>query len=221
MSITAEITVRQRSDFAVQHMMAAARFSRLCHEVEKDNYGLSLGPFFDEIISYVTATILSSVASIESNINEIFADARDGILKLKPLDIKLLAEIWQLIEEKPILEKYQIMLVLNGKNRLEKGVYKYQNVDTLIKVRNAIVHFKPEWHDEQESHGKIGKRLQGKFDFSPFVDKNSPIFPTRAMTHGFTAWAVQSSLDFIQWYSEHANIPNRYVNFMDKINFAI
>ncbi len=217
MNFQAQATLRQRSNFAVQHMMAAAHFSRLCNKVEQDNIGLPLGPFYDEIISYVTATILSTVASLESNINEIFADALDGILKFESIDLKRLKEIWQLVEEKPIIEKYQIAIVFNGKDRLAKDVRQYQNVDTLIKARNALVHFKPEWHDEQEAHDKIGKRLQGKFNYSSFVDENSPIFPVRSMTHGFAAWAVQSSLDYIQWYSALAGMPNRFDKFIDRM----
>lgn len=221
MQVQVQITLRQRSNFAVQHMMAASRFARLCHKVEQDNLGLPLGPFYDEIISYVTATILSSVAALESNINEIFADAQDGVFRFEALDVKQLNEMWQLIEEKPILEKYQFALVLNGKDRMGKDVSQYQSADTLVKVRNALVHFKPEWHDEQEVHDKIGKRLKGKFKFSPFVDENSPVFPVRCMTHGFAAWAVRSSLDFAQWFSGLAGLRNRFAQFMEQMNATV
>jgi hypothetical protein len=100
-----------------------------------------------------------------------------------------------------------------------KDVSQYQSVDTLIKARNALVHFKPEWHDEQEVHDKIGKRLKGKF--SPFVDENSPVFPVRCMTHGFAAWAVRSSLNFVQWYSRLAGLPNRFAQFMERMNTSV
>jgi hypothetical protein len=58
-------TLRQRANFAVQHMMAASRFARACHKVEQDNHDSPLGPFYDEIIPYVTAAILSSVAALD------------------------------------------------------------------------------------------------------------------------------------------------------------
>lgn len=51
-------------------MMAAARFSRLCGDVEIDHKGETLGSFFDEQISYVSASVLLATASLESNINE-------------------------------------------------------------------------------------------------------------------------------------------------------
>jgi hypothetical protein len=214
-----QATLRQRSNFAVQHMMAASRFARLCHKVEQDNIDLPLGPFYDEILSYVTATLFLSVAALESNINEIFADAQDGMFEFEALNVRQLSEIWQLIEKKPILEKYQFALVINGKDRMGKGISQYECVDALIKARNALVHFKPEWHDDQEVHDKIGKRL--KFNFSPFIDENSPVFPVRCMTHGFAAWAIRSSLDFAQWYSGLAGLPNRFAQFMEQMDATV
>lgn len=208
---------RQRPNFAVQHMMAASQFARLCHRVEHDNAGASFGPFYDEIIHYVTATILFSVASIEANINEIFADVRDGFIVLDGIDMDLLYEIWSLIEEKPILEKYQFALVLKKKSRMKKGDCVYQYVDTLIKIRNAFVHFKPEWIGEQEEHEKLSKALRGKFALSPFLTENDPIFPMRCMTHGFAEWAVRSSLAFTESFSQQAELPNRYAGFLTRM----
>jgi hypothetical protein len=211
-------TGRQRYNFAVQHMIAAARFARLCYKVEDENAGAPFGPFYDEIVSYVMATILSSVASLEANINEIFADLRDGFIVFDGLDMNLVTELWDLIEKKPILEKYQFALVLKKKDRMKKGDKKYQSVDTLIKVRNALVHFKPEWLDEQQEHKAIGKLLRGKFPLSPFFNKNDPIFPMRCMTHGFADWAVRSSLEFTKCFTQIADLPNRFAQFLDRMD---
>lgn len=211
-------TLRQRPNFSVQHMIAAARFARLCYKVEDDNAGAPFGPFFDEITNYVTATILSSVASLESNINEIFSDIRDNIIVFNGLDMNLFREVWDLIKEKPILEKYQFVLVLKKKERMDKGDKRYQKVDALIKVRNGLVHFKPEWLGEQQEHEKIGKLLKGKFTLSPFFDENVPIFPLRCMTYGFADWAVRSSLEFAEWFNKCADLSNRFDQFLDRMN---
>jgi hypothetical protein len=60
----------QRSAFAVQHLMAAARFSRQCGAIQAGNIGKPVGPFLSEQIGYVSATIMLAVASMESNMNE-------------------------------------------------------------------------------------------------------------------------------------------------------
>src|SRR5688572_4968115 len=124
--------------------MAAARFARLCFQVEAINSGKPFGPFHDEIRSYATAAIFSTVAALEANINEVFADAKDGFNSFPSVDSKLLNEIWELIEAKPILEKYQFALLIQGKDRMSKDEQEYRSANTLIAVRNALVHFKPE-----------------------------------------------------------------------------
>jgi hypothetical protein len=65
-----EMKLRQRSAFAVQHLMAAARFSRMCGEIESANEDQPLGNFFDTQIGAVSATVMLATASLESNINE-------------------------------------------------------------------------------------------------------------------------------------------------------
>lgn len=123
-------------------------------------------------------------------------------------------EIWKLIEKEPILEKYQIALVLNRKDKMDKGSEPYQSVVTLIKARNALVHFKPEWHDVQCVHEDISKRLKGKLELSPFIDDKAPVFPMQCMSHGFASWAIRSSLDFVKHWSDLSGLPNRLSRFM-------
>lgn len=59
----AEIKLRQKSAFAVQHLMAAARFARMCGRVELEHAGEPLGNFYNEEIALVSAAVLLAVAS--------------------------------------------------------------------------------------------------------------------------------------------------------------
>src|SRR5262245_10168915 len=69
------LTMRVRSNFAVNHLIAAALFARKTAEIERLHTGTDLNPFFDEIMSYVSASILCAVAGLETYINELFLDA--------------------------------------------------------------------------------------------------------------------------------------------------
>ena len=69
--------------------------------------------------------------------------------------------------------------VLRTNHGLNKGEAAFDNVAALIKLRNALVHFKPEWSDEKREHLKIEKRLKGKFQLSPFLSPNDEFFPKR------------------------------------------
>jgi len=197
--------------------MAAARFARLCFQVEAINSGKPFGPFHDEIRSYATAAIFSTVAALEANINEVFADAKDGFNSFPSVDSKLLNEIWELIEAKPILEKYQFALLIQGKDRMSKDEQEYRSANTLIAVRNALVHFKPEWHHQQKTHEKISRNLKGKFQLSPFLDENVPISPMRCMTHGFADWAIRSSLNFASRFAQESGTPSKFDRFLDRL----
>lgn len=205
-----------RYNFAVQHMMAAARFAKHCHQIEKKNAGQPFGPFFDEVLSYVSASVQSAVAALEANINETFADIQDGITVVGGFDCQTLQESWSEIEGLSILAKYNRYLELKERDGLDASARQFQFAKILISVRNALVHYKPEWHDEQKVHKKISRRLRGKFTLSPFVDDNAPIFPMRCMTYSFADWTVQSTLNFTEWFASTSGIPNRFAQFKDR-----
>jgi hypothetical protein len=208
--LTGSGAMRSRMGFAIQHLLAAARFARRCGEIEKENRGKPIDYFFDEILHCCTASLFFSVASLEANINELFFDSEQHFSHQTP---DLIAELWSLVEEKPILDKYQAVLVLKGVAKFEKGTAPYQDVDSLIKARNALVHFKPEWDDDQETLRKVGARLSGKFNLSPFHNDSAPLFPHRCVTHGCAKWAVQASLEFMEAFHDSASVPHKFSLF--------
>lgn len=209
------LDLRQKSAFAVQHMMAAARFSRMCGDVEISHKDEPLGSFYDEQISYVSATVLLAVASLESNINEYFSEPSANFSEVEE---KVFKEILPLIEKKSILEKYQIALVLKGKAKFDQGKQPYQDTDALIKLRNALVHFQPEWHDEQKLHKKIEIKLKGRFDINPFIGDNGVFFPQQCMSYGCTKWAVVTALSFMKAFSKKSGLPYRFEIFETRLN---
>ncbi len=206
----------QRHNFAVQHLIAASRFARMCFSVEQDQNNNTFGPFFDEVISYVSAAVLSSVAALEANINEVFSDVQDGIIVIEGVDVESLLISWEKVEKKALLAKYDYFLSLTNRPTLNKGDTMYQYASILIRVRNALVHYKPEWYSAQRNHLTISRQLQGKFSFSPFVDKRAPIFPMRCMTHGLAEWSVQTVLRFAESFSNAACVPDRFQLYSDR-----
>ncbi|MFT6420392.1 MAG: hypothetical protein ACJAWP_000612 [Porticoccus sp.] len=207
--------LRQRSAFAVQHMMAAASFSRMCGEIEIANKGQPLGNFFDAQIGAVSATVMLATASLESNVNEYLCEPEQVFSNLSGESPHTLV---RLLEQKSILEKYQAVLSFRGVPEYPPGEPPYQDVDALIKLRNALVHFKPEWHDEQELHRKIEGRLKGRFDINPAIGENGVFFPQQCMSYGCSMWAVNTSLAFMENFSERSNLPYRFEKFASRIN---
>ena len=214
-----EARLSQRYNFALQHMSAAIRFDQLCYKAELANANQPYGPFFGEIRSYVTATVLSSVAALEANVNESFADVLDGTITFESIEVQELKDSWSRMERESTLKKYERFLKLVGKKELNQKDSRYQSAKLLIRVRNAFVHYKPKWDSELREFDDIGNQLIGKFELSPFLDESSPVFPMRCMTHGFSQWAVQSGLDFAEWFANSAGISYRFKQLRYQGNF--
>lgn len=206
-SATGAAILSTRIELVVQHMLAAARFARKAGEVEQAHLGEDHGEFFDEISHYATAAVLFSVASLEANINEIFIDADAHMPQDKH---NLVRGIWAAYNRRPnILDKYRIMHILKTGQEPNKGARVYQKMVKVITVRNALVHFVPQWTHESEEHDKIAQQLQSENLVSPFRRTN-PVFPTGYMGHALAKWAVTSSQEFMQKFSQETGLPNRF-----------
>jgi hypothetical protein len=208
-------TAKTRSNLSARHMLAAAYFSRKAGEIEQAHTGEPFGNFYDDIAWNVSAAVFFAVAALEADANEIFIDSYRTLPEYKE---GLIDEIWNLIELKPILEKYQMVLFLKKNERFDKGESIYQDADNLIKLRNALVHFKPEWSDEKKEHIKIENRLKGKFQLSPFLVSDTEFFPKKCMSHGCAEWAVKTALAFREFFSSKSGLENRFVPFMNQLN---
>jgi len=191
---TATASASVRTNLALQHLLGAARFTRQAYQVEQTNAGKPFGPFFEELIHLATAAVTLSAASMEAFANELFAD---GTQRFPSLSKEILDVVWVLAEQRPFMEKYDLALTLHAVPPFDKGVLVYQNVDALVHLRNALIHFKPEWDDAQVKHKKLSTRLQYKFALSPFLPAYEPFFPKGCMSHGCAEWAVTSVVGFL------------------------
>lgn len=209
------VSIRQRSAFAIQHMMAAAHFSRMCGDIEFAYQKQPLGESLDGQIGAVSATVMLATASLESNINEYLCEPElvfPNLLEDSP------HALVRLLEQKSILDKYQSVLSFRGIAEYVTGEQPYQDIDALIKLRNALVHFKPEWHDEQELHRKIEGRLKGRFETNPAIGENGVFFPQQCMSYGCTKWAVNTALKFMKDFCQRSGLPYRFEKFAARIN---
>ena len=80
-----------------------------------------------------------------------------------------------------------------------------QNVEALIKLRNAVVHFRPEWFDEQDKHDKLSRQLIHKFKLSRFL-RHEPLFPRAWASGSFAVRALKSTVDFLDHFYHEAGM---------------
>jgi hypothetical protein len=204
-SNTAVISLK--THFNVQHMVTAAIFTRKAREIEVTHdhrKDLVSGESFYAHRGYVTGAVFSAAASLEATINELFIDAQHGdpntFKGAAPEFAPSLAERWDKVEQKrrSILSKYQLALDLAKKQKFSRDGSPYEEVDSLIDLRNALVHYKPEWDTDQRKHKEVEDSLKkARFALNPFSGPNDAFFPKKCLGHGCAEWAVNSSVSFI------------------------
>jgi hypothetical protein len=151
-------------------------------------------PEADEVAAYVcfsTVAILSAVAALESTINEFFLDAVHGTLKgISQKGIDALKDTWPNLEPPKAqkgrkfastLQKYQAALKELSKEKFSEDAKPFSTAGYVIKLRNALVHYKPEWSYEQAEHSELTQKLEGQFAPNPFQPRNQVFFPHRCI----------------------------------------
>src|SRR5437667_6967447 len=121
-----------RFNFAIQHLLGAAHFSRHVAELEQAHTGKMFGGFFDEILWFSSACVLSCSAGLEAYANELFVDRSEHFPDLRP---EVADKLWELFEQKPTLEKFDMALLLKKKPVLDRGSRPTQDVAALVALR--------------------------------------------------------------------------------------
>lgn len=163
--------------------------------------------------AYVTGAVISSVAFLESSINELYLEAEDQnkqhLAGLGESEMKRLAVLWPELESMPILKKYQMALLLTEQNGFDPGGSTFQDASGAIFLRNELVHYKPEWDSELNKHKKVEDRLNGKFALNPLSTKQHLWFPHQCLGSGCALWCISSVTKFMSEFCNRMGIPDR------------
>ncbi len=208
------IRIQARSYFSQEHIKAAALFTRQTYQIEED-YRRN-GVINDELIedhrSFVSGAVFATVSFIEASINELFADAlehpgSDITVNIDPDTKLLLAQMSKLRVLRPLstLPKFQMALSLSKKGLLDEGGTPYQDVNTLIVIRNTLIHSEPFWERGEET--AIDKQIlhlqqANRFSLNPLrVGRTNSFFPDLCLSHGCAEWGVKKSLELVTLFS--------------------
>lgn len=208
-ALTGTATAITQTNLSGLYLLSACSFARQVKSLEAENEGKEFAEFWEEIFGYASATILTTVAALESYINEFFIDAYNNF---ETVDKHTLSIVTEAYESKRILEKFGLALRLKKLSEFKKGDRIFQNVQLLIDLRNALVHFKPEWGNEQKEHAKLSGKLRGRFEASPFLS-DSRLFPKAWASHGCCVWAIESTMAFIEEFENKTESLKRLEMF--------
>jgi hypothetical protein len=175
----------------------------------------------------------SIVKPLDAKIVESMVDCWKRGLRLDKFDRGALKSYWRYekhskkhcknlpVNDWHTLDKYQCALVLSGKNTFDSNAAPLQDLYVARELRNALVHYKPEWITSNSS-AKLSRserrrtnKLEEKLNNIGFR-KNAllPInpFPERYLGWGCSRWAIRASLSFASEFSERMGISLPYVH---------
>lgn len=200
-----------RKEHLSNRLLATARYmAELAGKHERTN-DTADEKFFNELFSYVSSSIFSSVCSAESFINEIITDILEGetssIEHIEKTKYNILNDYWvkrNMFDS--ILDKYETTLLILNNKKLIKEKNPYQDMNLLNKLRNELVHYKPKWQyinneENLNPYKKILNGLQGKFNVNGKFNKDKySEFPYQIICSGCSTWAYKSAAEFINYF---------------------
>lgn len=206
------LTLSQRYNMTIQYLMAMKLLVTHGYQIEQFHLGQPIGDFFTDIRSYISTTIILAGSMLEANIYERFVDVKDNILVISDFNLSTLNNDWEKIKKRSaILGKYHEFAALSRK-KLDKNDVKYKEIEILVKIRNALVHYVPQWDYEKTPMEEVEKcisQISSNIDYSPFIPSTGPYFPNRCMSASFGQWAINVSLDFIKYFEDSIPIANK------------
>lgn len=214
--LTLSATLRTRMNYSVQHLLVSASLAREVDAIETSNAGAEFGSFWDDVLGYSVGCVVLAAAALEAYVNELFAD-RDKHFSAH--DQAILNLLWEEYERKSLVDKFDLALRLRTGTALDRGATTTQAIERLISLRNALVHFKPEWFDEQAEHVRLSEKLKDYVGRSAWL-RNEPLFPRAWATHATTSWAVSSVVEFVASFSAASGIEDRIAKFRDRLSTA-
>jgi hypothetical protein len=224
-----ESIIRFRDCFSVRYIQSAALLCRLGYEIEQSQ-GKTGIPSQESLLRhevFILNSILSSVAFLESTINELYADAADDAYIFsdakKEVLLRIIREKWKNqknFDRAPLIIRYQKILNIAKKPLFYENNPVFSDIRHLIEIRNYLMHYKREWiimqngeeaRDGEETYAeKFEKLLKNKFPENPFAQKNQPFFPDKLLGHGCAEWAVSNSLEFTDKFFKNLELPAPY-----------
>jgi hypothetical protein len=228
-TIDDESAIRFRDCFSVRYIQSAALLCRLGYHIER-RFATQGKISEEEQLKhevFILNSVLSSVAFLESTVNELYADASDDAYffpdEQNELLLKAIGEKWRNeknFDRAPLVNKYQKILVIADKPVFSENDPVFSDIRTLIEMRNYLMHYKREWivvkkgksaDDIKETHGERLKRLlHNKFAPNPFAQQSRPFFPDSCFGHGCAEWAVNNSLAFTDDFFKRLELPSPY-----------
>jgi hypothetical protein len=209
------MTIRgyNRLNLTLLHFTSAIKSWHRVAEVEQQHAGEDFGAFWEEMAERSIAGVFSVVAGLETYSNELFINRATTF---PDLPLKLLDEMWPDFERKPVIAKFVSILHLRDETQKITGKRPCQDIADLVELRNALMHFAPEWSYQKDDHADISTQLAPRFEPSEWY-VGQPMFPKGWVTARALEWAISSAVKFVDEFQLKATLPDRLEHIRTRV----
>jgi hypothetical protein len=218
--VTDSASASIREDFSTVHLLSAAIFCRSVGKIESANFvnfGRGFGDYWEELQANAIAVVFAATASFEAYANELFIDHAQVFPCVSSLERATILQWFETKKnnEASAFDKLNKALAILKLPPIDfRNSSDYQDICVLRDLRNALVHYKPEWFDEQDKHAELSKKLENKAVRSPFLTSTQflkePLFPRAWASHDTAVWAIRSVTDSVRKFEGRADIKTGY-----------
>lgn len=213
--ITAKIYGKSHANLAHIHLNSARIFIDFAIAIDNDPHYKNSVPqnVINSYMSYVSSAIICSIAALESTINQFMVDSSNK-LSISPHkdDDSIFKKFKRLNKKENLLKqlnnipnvmlKYDVAFFLLKKKFITHNKLK-EDVGYLVDIRNALVHFTPEWDNALEKHWCLEKSRKNRFTDSGFYDSKALFFPYRCLSVSCAYWSHKTATSFIKMFHSH------------------
>ncbi len=207
-----------RYSFTAQFLCSSAIFARRCGEIERNNHDSPSEATRTEHRGLVTAAVMQCCAAVETESAEITMYGPGGHLGSNGMDTKahdFLAPLSEFIDGQNPLERYNLILHLLGKQQLPKGENPWQDMATLVRVRNELVHYKSKLGEEMGRQNLFKTLQRLHLPKPPFIPSSGMnFFPHQFLGAACAAWSVHTAVAFLNAVYERLQIDSPLKPYM-------
>jgi hypothetical protein len=194
---------------------------RRCADLEREY----TWPATDEVLlrhaTVASGSVILAACAVEATVNEYHLDSPDRnapALGRAAAVAHLIEELWDTVDRLPILRKYQWILSLAHAELFDHGQEPFQAAADLVELRDALVHYKPEWSHAAERSAKLEKRLGHKFELNRLSMPGQFFLPYRCLGFGCAKWAVRVVQRFVADFASRLGVEPVLARFSPEID---
>ena len=173
--------------------------------------------------AYVTGSIIASAAFLESLSNDVLTELSETESGRTWAERnQVFSRLWALgiprTAAYSILQKYQVTLILTGREPFNAGRNPYQDAQTVVALRNELIHYEPKLQpldglspaEKLYPVHKLVTKLKGKFPLNPMCAPSAPVWPFKLLGAGCAKWAILRAVAFVDAFAER--FPIRHIS---------